>query len=249
MRLDGKVAIITGAAAGIGEACCDTFVAAGAALVVADHDEAGIHAVADRLTAQGASVAAIAIDVSDEQACAAMVALAVDRFGGLDCAVNCAGIAQTPAPIHEIDAATWRRVWEVDALGLAFCMKYEIPAMLKRGGGSIVNIASGAGTHGATGMGAYVGAKHAAIGITKTAAIELAPQGIRVNAVCPGLIATVKHNQNLPDGMKWEDLVSNPTNRLGMPQEVADITLWLASDRSGFVNGESIHINGGKYLG
>jgi len=249
MRLDGKVAIITGAAAGIGEACCDAFVEAGAAIIVADHNEAGVRKVAERLAAGGAKVDAIAVDVADEQACEAMVALAVERFGGLDCAVNCAGIAHTPTPIHEIDVATWRRVWEVDALGLAFCLKYEIPAMLRRGGGSIVNIASGAGTHGAKGMGAYVGAKHAAVGITRTAAIELAPQGIRVNAVCPGLIATTNNNQNLPAGMKWEDIVSNPTGRMGEPREVADITLWLASDRSGFVTGEAIAINGGKYLG
>ncbi|HUD92706.1 SDR family NAD(P)-dependent oxidoreductase [Sphingobium sp.] len=248
MRLDGKVAIITGAAAGIGEACCDVFAAAGAAIVVADYDEAGAHMVARRLADKGASAVSIAVDVSDEQACADMVALAVKRFGGLDCAVNNAGIAHTPTPIQEIDVALWQRVWEVDALGVALCLKHEIPALLKRGGGSIVNIASGAGTHGARHMGAYVAAKHAAVGITRTAAIELAPHRIRVNAVCPGLIATARNNQNLPTGMKWSDLVSNPTGRLGEPHEVANMALWLASDRSTFVNGEAIAIDGGKYL-
>jgi NAD(P)-dependent dehydrogenase (short-subunit alcohol dehydrogenase family) len=249
MRLDGKVAIITGAAAGIGEACSEVFAEAGAALVLADKDAAGVRKVAERLAAGGAKVEAITVDVSDREACQAMVALAVERFGGLDCAVNNAGVAHTPAPIHEIDEAVWRRVWEIDALGTAFCLKYEIPAMLQRGGGSIVNIASGTGTHGAKHMGAYVGAKHAMVGITRTAAIELAPQGIRVNAVCPGLTATERNNQNLPKGMRWQDIVVNPMGRMGEPREIANMTLWLASDYSTFVTGEAIAINGGRYIG
>src|SRR3546814_11886553 len=123
--------MITGAAAGIGEACCDAFVEAGAAIIVADHNEAGVRKVAERLAAGGAKVDAIAVDVADEQACEAMGALAVARFGGLDCAVNCAGIAHTPPPIHEIDVATWRPGWEVDALGRAFCLTFEIHALLR----------------------------------------------------------------------------------------------------------------------
>jgi NAD(P)-dependent dehydrogenase (short-subunit alcohol dehydrogenase family) len=249
MRMDGRVVIVTGGASGLGEACCTGFAAAGASILVADFDVRCGRGVADSLTANGASADFAAVDVSDEQACADMVAFAVRRFGGLDCAVNCAGIAHMPTPIHEIEEAVWRRVWEVDALGVAFCMKYEIPMLLERGAGSIVNVASGAGLHGAKGMAAYVAAKHAVVGMTKNAAIELAPHRIRVNAICPGLIETSTMAKDLPAGMNWADMVSNPTGRLGQPHEVADMALWLASDRSTFVNGEAISIDGGMYAG
>lgn len=248
MLLQGKTAIVTGAASGLGEAIAEGFAAAGARLVIADVNEAGLRTVADRLAGGGAEVAVIALDISREQDCANMVALAEERFGGLDCAVNCAGVSHPPTPFEEIEEAVWRRVWEIDALGSAFCMKYEIPALKRRGRGSIVNIASGAGTHAAVNMAAYVSAKHALVGMTRNAALECAPLDIRVNAVCPGLVPTEAHNKLLPPGRRWEDMVSNPSNRNGKPHEIANIALWLASDMSTFVTGEAIAIDGGKYL-
>lgn len=249
MRLDGKTVIVTGGASGIGEACCKGFAEAGAAVVVADRDETGGRAVADRLSGAGGRAAFFCVDITSEQACADMVAFAVSQFDGLNCAVNCAGVAHSPTPIHEIDEAVWRRVWEIDALGTAFCMKYEIPRLLEAGGGTIVNIASGAGLHAARGMAAYVSAKHAVVGMTKNAALDLAPHNIRVNAICPGLIATATNNKELPPGMRWEELSPNPTGRVGKPYEVANMAIWLASDLSSFVTGEAIGIDGGRFLG
>ena len=249
MLLQGKSAIVTGASSGIGEALAEGFAAAGARLVLADINEAAGRAVTARLVAGGAQAVFLPVNIVKEDQCAAMVALAEETYGGLDCAVNCAGLAHAPTPLHEIEEAVWRHVWEVDTLGTAFCLKHEIPALRRRGSGSIVNIASGAGTHGAVNMGAYVAAKHAVVGLTRNAALENAPHEIRVNAVCPGLILTETANQVLPPGMSWEDLVTNPSNRNGAPSEVANLCVWLASDMSTFITGETIAIDGGKYLG
>jgi NAD(P)-dependent dehydrogenase (short-subunit alcohol dehydrogenase family) len=246
MRLDGKTALIVGGAGGIGAACCRTFADAGAAVVIADVAEDRGVALAEELAAKGAKAAFVRVDVTDEQSCADMVAFTVKRFGGLDCAVNLAGFGHTPTPIHEIEQAVWRRIWEVATLGTALCIRHQVPAMLARSGGSIVNVASGAGLRAAPGMSAYVSAKHAVVGMTKNAALDLAKQNIRVNAICPGLIATGTHNRHLAPGESWGDRSFSAMGRPGKPEEVADLALYLASDASSFVNGEAIGITGGR---
>jgi NAD(P)-dependent dehydrogenase (short-subunit alcohol dehydrogenase family) len=250
-RMKGKIGVVTGGASGIGEATCLALAEEGAAVVVADlKDSAGLQ-VADRIVAAGGQAAFVPVDVSNDLSCKKMVAFAKSRFGGLDCAVNCAAIAQMPMPMEEIDEGVWRRVWEVDTLGIAFCMKHQVVAMVERGGGAIVNIASGAGLRGAARMAAYASAKFGVVGISRSAAIELAPRNIRVNTICPGLILTPLIAAGRTPGFDWssDPTTRNPMGRIGQPYEVADAALWLVSDRSSFVTGISLSVDGGLFAG
>jgi NAD(P)-dependent dehydrogenase (short-subunit alcohol dehydrogenase family) len=250
MNLKGKVIVVTGAASGIGEACAHGFGESGAYVVLADRDEARGMAASKAIVAKGGRASFIATDVTDENAIRTMVDHAVAEYGGLDGAVNAAGIAGMPANTTDLTAADWRINFEVMLLGVALCMKYEIAAMLKNGGGSIVNIASTGGLGGVPMMAPYSAAKHGVIGATKTAALENATAGVRVNALCPGLIDTPMFRNMADEGADYSSIIKTvPMGRFGQPSEIADAALWLLSSRSSFVTGQSIVVDGGLIAG
>uniref|UniRef100_A0A0D4ZZY8 3-oxoacyl-[acyl-carrier protein] reductase n=1 Tax=Sphingomonas sp. JE1 TaxID=1628059 RepID=A0A0D4ZZY8_9SPHN len=249
MDLTGKVAIVTGGGSGMGEACAHLFVRAGASVVVADRDAVKAEAVANAISAGGGKAVGSTTDVSAENQIEAMVALAIDRFGGLDCAVNAAGIACAPSSVQDASIENWHLNLSVNLLGVALAMKHQIPAMVKRGGGSIINISSTGGLDGVPMMAPYVAAKHGVLGATKCAALENARHNIRVNAICPGLIDTAMFRNTLTEGTDWSQFITCPMGRLGEPSEIADVALWLASRRSSFVTGQAICVDGGLLVG
>lgn len=236
----GRVALVTGGASGIGEAVVRRLCAGGARVVVADFDGAK----AETLAASLPGCRAFAVDVADPAAVQAMVAFTVQHFGALHLAVNNAGVGGEVAPIadHPLDA--WRRVMGINLDGVFYGLKYEIPAILDAGGGAIVNMSSILGTHGWAGSCAYVAAKHALQGLTKTAALEYAAHGLRVNAVGPAFIDTplIAAYQ----GEVRDQLVAlHPAGRLGRSDEVAALTCFLLSDEAAFINGSYHLVDGG----
>lgn len=249
--LDGKVAIVTGAAAGIGRATALRLAAEGARLGLADlDDERGADVVAE-VEAAGSEAVFVRTDVSDEAQVEALIARTVERFGRLDIGVNNAGIEGETAPIGQQDLDTWQRVMAVNAMGVFLCMRAEIPHLLAAGGGSIVNISSVAGLQGFAGSAPYVSSKHAVIGMTKVAALDYATAGIRVNAICPGVIATEMITRVLDEHPEMEAMLQGmePVGRLGRPDEIADAVVWLCSDRASFVTGHPLVVDGGQQAG
>jgi NAD(P)-dependent dehydrogenase (short-subunit alcohol dehydrogenase family) len=250
MALTDKVIAITGAASGMGEACAHLFAQQGAKLVLADRDQARGEEVAAMVNANGGLAEFITTDVTEEQAIEAMVGLAVGKFGGLDGAVNGAGIAGTPTPVEETPASEWHTNFEIMLLGVALCMKHEIAAIRAKGGGSIVNIASTAGLDGVPMMAPYSAAKHAVVGATRSAALETAAAGIRINALCPGFIDTPMFRNLTAEGVDYSAVVRNiAMGRFGTASEIADVALWLLSDRSSYVTGQTIVVDGGFLIG
>lgn len=246
-ELTGKVVIVTGGSAGIGRATARALAAAGAAVVVSDVHEAGGAEVVREIEADGGSALFVRADVSHDDEVAALVARTVEHFGGLDAAFNNAGIEGTPAPTHECDPENWHRTLAVNLTGVWSCMRHEIPALLERGGGSIVNCSSVAGLVGFPNSPAYVASKHGVVGLTRTAALEGAEAGIRVNAVCPGVIETEmisRFTQDNPEAAAGLTAME-PMGRMGRPGEIADTVVWLCSDRSSFVTGQAIAVDGG----
>jgi NAD(P)-dependent dehydrogenase (short-subunit alcohol dehydrogenase family) len=245
--LAGKVAIVTGASAGIGRSAALALAAEGAAVAVADIDDTRGEQVAAEIRDKGGRATFIHTDVSDDDQVAAMVARAVDEFGGLDLAFNNAGIEGTPAPTHECTPENWHRTLAIDLTGVWSCMRHEIPRMLERGGGSIVNCASVAGLVGFDTIPAYVASKHGVVGLTKTAALEYAEAGIRVNAICPGVIDTemVERFTGGQEEAETAMIAMEPVGRMGRPEEIADAVVWLCSDRSSFTTGQAIAVDGG----
>jgi NAD(P)-dependent dehydrogenase (short-subunit alcohol dehydrogenase family) len=245
--LSGKVAIVTGGAAGIGRATAEALSTAGATVVLADvRDDAG-QAVAATLSEQGHGAMYVHADVVADEQVAALVAQAVERFGGLDLAFNNAGVEGTMAPTHLYSPDAWARTLAVNLTGVWSCMRHEIPAMLARGGGSIVNCSSAAGLVGFPGAAAYVASKHGVIGLTKAAALDYATSGIRVNAVCPGVVDTdmVQRLMEGDDAVRTALMASEPVGRLGRPEEIADAVLCLLSDRMSFMTGQAVAVDGG----
>lgn len=243
----GKVVLVTGASSGIGRETALAFARSGASLVLADVLETQGFDVARLVEAAGAKAFFARTDVSDERQLQAAVASALKRFGRLDIAVNNAGVEQSGRPIVEVTSAEFTRIIGINVGGVLFGMKHEIPAMIRSGGGSIVNLASIAGLVGFVGAPVYVASKHAVIGLTKTAALECAGKKIRVNAVCPGAIQTEMIDRFvMGDAAAKRSLIAqHPLGRIGQPKEVADAIVWLASDEAAFVTGHCLTIDGG----
>lgn len=239
---EGKVAIVTGGGSGIGEAVALALGRAGASVAVCDIDEAAAGAVADRI---GASAIAVRADVSDMASVASMVSRVTDRFGRLDIAVNNAGIGGAGQPLADTDPAQFGTVIDVNLIGVWRCMRTQIPAMLASGGGVVVNMASALGLIARAHSSDYIAAKHGVIGLTKAAAVEYSALGVRVNAVCPGVIDTplIRARADAAGIAALESL--HPIGRLGQSTEVAEAVLWLASDRSSFVTGAAVAVDGG----
>ena len=246
-ELSGKVAIVTGASTGIGRAAAFALAAAGATVVVADVDVVRGEQVASGISDTGGTAMFVATDVTDDASVAALVSKTVVRFGGVDVAFNNAGIEGSPAPTAECTPENWQRTLAVNLTGVWSCMRHEIPAMLERGGGAIVNMSSVAGLVGFASSPAYVASKHGVVGLTKTAALEYAEQGIRVNAICPGVIDTEMIERFTGGQPEAETamIAIEPVGRLGRPEEIADAVVWLCTERSSFVTGQAIAVDGG----
>lgn len=246
-RLDGKIALITGAGSGIGRASALTFAREGAKVAVADKLVDGGQETVRMVEAAGGTASFIEVDVSDAASVEAMINATVETYGRIDCAYNNAGIEGQVAPTDSYADDMFDKVIAVNLTGVWLCMKYEIPRLLEHGGGAIVNTASGAGLIGVAGLSAYVASKHGVIGLTKTAALEYAKSGIRVNAVCPGLIQTPMVERLTADQPQLgEALVAmEPVGRTGRPEEIAESVVWLCSDAASFVTGHAMSVDGG----
>jgi NAD(P)-dependent dehydrogenase (short-subunit alcohol dehydrogenase family) len=242
--LEDRSVVITGAAQGIGRATAEVLAEEGARVVLTDvNDEAG-DAAAAAIRASGASAAYLHCDVTSEAQVIEMIAAATRLLGGLDLAVNNAGIAHPPIDLHELDTATWVKVMDVTLFGTYLCMREELKVMVAAGHGAIVNMASNAGVKNAPGMAAYTTAKHGVVGLTKNAALQYARRGIRVNAVCPGTIAT-EAIASFPAELQkeWSEMI--PMGRIGTSREVAQSVAYLLSEQSGFITGVPLLIDGG----
>jgi NAD(P)-dependent dehydrogenase (short-subunit alcohol dehydrogenase family) len=239
-----KTVIITGAASGIGKAAALLFASAGVNVVVSDIHVVEGEKLAEEICVAGGKASFFKTDVSVASEMEALVAFAVNKYGKLDIAVNNAGISGEQNPIAEMSIDGWEKVISVNLNSLFYGMKYQISAMLKSGGGSIVNISSILGAVGFAGAAGYSAAKHGIIGLTQTAALEYSAQNIRVNVVGPGFIETPLLNV-LDQKVKSQLVALHPIGRLGKSEEVAELIFWLASDKSSFVSGSYYPIDGG----
>lgn len=244
-NMKNKIALVTGAAQGIGLACAEAFAKAGATVVVSDINNT--EEQAQKIIDAGFSAVSYKCDVSDAKAVDGMVDWIVRKFGRLDAAVNNAGIQTPQRPMAEITDEEFDKTVAVDFKGVWNSMRGEILQMLKQGGGCIVNMSSQGGVTGFAGQAAYIGCKHAVIGLTRTAAIDYASKGIRINAVCPGVILTpmaeslIRRNP----GVEAKLVRDIPIGRLGRPDEIADAALWLCSSGASFMTGHALLVDGG----
>jgi NAD(P)-dependent dehydrogenase (short-subunit alcohol dehydrogenase family) len=244
---DGKVVVVTGASTGIGRATALAFAREGARVVAADVDDARGEALAVELRAMGGDALYRHCDIARADEVEALMAGAFEHFGRLDCAFNNAGIEGNPAPTADSTIENWDRTIGINLTGTYLCMRAEVPRMLASGGGVIVNNASVAGLVGFAGIPAYTASKHGVVGLTKTTALEYATAGIRVNAVCPGVIQTEMIDRfTAGDATARAALLdTEPVGRLGAPEEIAGAVLWLCSDQASFVTGQAIAVDGG----
>lgn len=244
LNLSGKVAFVTGGASGIGEATALMLAKQGAAVAVVDLKLETAQKVVDAITSTGGKAVALVADVADEAQVAKAVANTVSQLGGLHIAVNNAGIGGDIAPTADQTVAGWQRVISVNLDGVFYCIRNQIPAMLKSGGGSIINISSILGQVGFANSAAYVAAKHGVVGLTKNAALEYSSQGIRVNSVGPGFIKTPLLGALPPEAL--EPIAQlHAVKRLGESEEVAALITFLASDEASFITGNYYAVDGG----
>src|SRR5881409_2848691 len=244
----GKVAFVTGGGTGIGRAAALAFAREGANVVVADVSEEGNQETSRMIEELGGRALAVRCDVSRPEDVKAALDKPLEAFGRLDFAFNNAGVEQPITAAAEITEEEWNRIIRINLSGVFLCMKYEIPLMLKQGGGAIVNTASGAGVKAFAGQDAYAAAKHGVVGLTKSAALDYAAQNIRINAVCPGIIATPMMQRFTGGTLEGENRViaQEPVGRMGKPEEIAAAVIWLCSDAAAFVIGHAMVVDGGQ---
>ena len=246
MMVRGKVALVTGAASGIGKAIAECFVREGAAVVLTDLDAERGEATREAMRAGGGEAAFVRCDVSNPADNEKAVNTAIEKFGQLDCACNNAGIGGEQNATADMSIDGWNQVIAINLSGVFYGMKHQIPAMLKSGGGAIVNVASILGQVGFANSSGYVAAKHGVVGLSKNAALEYATQNLRVNSIGPAfihtpLITSLEENQQV-----YEALVAmHPMGRLGKPEEVAELVVWLCSSKASFVTGAYYAVDGG----
>src|SRR5258706_10355057 len=247
LSFENQVALVTGAGSGIGLATAQAFAAEGASVMLADVNEAAAHKAAEQLIAAGHKAIGARCDVADEAQVKLMVEQTVSAFGRLDAAFNNAGVQCAAAETADASGEEFDRVNAINLRGVWNCMKYELRQMRKQGSGAIVNCSSIAGLIGIASRAAYHASKHGVIGLTKSAALEYAARGIRINAVCPGIIATPMVEQMMerePEAMK-ELIKEVPIGRLGRPEEIAAVVLWLCSPAASLIIGQAIAVDGG----
>ncbi|MHC4041755.1 SDR family NAD(P)-dependent oxidoreductase [Bradyrhizobium sp. 23AC] len=248
ISFEGKVALVTGAASGLGLATARAFAESGASVALADWNENAARAAADELNARGHKAIGIRCNVADDAEVEAMISRTVETFGRLDAAYNNAGVQNVLAETADTTREDYDRVMGVNLQGVWSCMKFELQQMRKQASGAIVNCSSLGGLVGGAERGIYHAAKHGILGFTKSAALEYGTRGIRVNAICPGLIWTPMVDQMVADGqgdaLKAMEK-SIPMGRVGRPEEIAKAVLWLCSDAASYVTGQSISVDGG----
>lgn len=247
VSFEGQVALVTGAGSGMGLATARAFAEAGASVVLADINEEAVRTAADKLTARAFKAIAIYCNVADESQVVSMIEQTVSTFGRLDAAFNNAGVISRWTEMVAVTNDEWNRVMEINLRGVWNCMRHELRQMLQQGSGAIVNCSSIGGIAGAPGLSAYSASKHGVIGLTKTAALEYAAKGIRVNAVCPGMINTPMADVLTGGNTQiLDEMVKNaPIGRLGEPEEIAAAVLWLCSPGASYVIGHALVVDGG----
>ena len=245
--LRGRSGIVTGAGSGLGRATALQFASIGARVVVADVNVEAGEAVVAEIASAGGSAKFVATDVTDPTACEALVGACVDTFGALDFAVNNAGTTGTPGSVVDYPIDAWRATMAVNLDGVFYAMRAELPSMVAAGRGAIVNVASGAGLVGFAGLPAYVASKHGVVGLTKSAALECAARGVRINCVCPGSVRTPMLEGFMGGDERMERAMTAgvPMGRLGTPSEIAEAIVWLCSDAASYMVGHALVCDGG----
>jgi NAD(P)-dependent dehydrogenase (short-subunit alcohol dehydrogenase family) len=252
IAFDGKVALVTGAGGGIGLATAEAFATAGACVVVADRDEEAIGKVAEGLRAAGHNAIGVACDVTDTAQVEEMIERAVSAYGRLDAAFNNAGVNSAAAAFLETSDDEFERVINVNLRGVWNCMKGELRRMTAQGSGAIVNCSSIGGLKGSRGRSAYSASKHAVIGLTRSAALDYAAQGVRINAVCPGMVNTPMAafvTKNYDPEIVRRMVAQEPIGRFGEPEEIAAAVVWLCSPAASFMVGHAMTVDGGLLAG
>ncbi len=246
-QFTGKVALVTGGSSGMGQAAALAFAREGANVVVADTSIQGGEETVRRIEDTGTGALFVPTDVSQANAVEALINTTIATYGRLDYAFNNAGINEEHGPLTDCTEAEWDRIISINLKGIWLCMKYEIPHMLKIGSGAIVNTASVVGLTGGRGFPAYVASKHGIIGLTKATALDYGPQGIRVNAVCPGTIYTPMYERRIGNAPETTARIISeiPLRRLGQPEDVAEAVIWLCSSAASFVTGHALVVDGG----